>query len=165
MRVYYGLTNPTQLFEVVEVVCRALGSVGGLASELLLETAAQETNFGQYLDPTPRGAGRGVFQCDFIAFQDVQQRAKAADVKMVSRVFGFDLTRISHECLDLSPLAAAVFARLHYKLVRDAIPQTLDGRAAYWKRFYNTFAGKGTVDKYLASAAVVAEMRVLRGKA
>lgn len=149
----YGLVVPAQAIEYAIAVCDVLGNgENGAAVQLLLETAAQETHLGRYRDPTPNGAGRGLFQCDLIAFQDVQQRARVHDLTAVRSRFGFDITRVEHSALDSSPLLAAVFCRLHYKRVVELIPATLEGRADYWKAFYNTAAGKGTAAEYVRNA-------------
>lgn len=49
--------------------------------------------------------------------------------------------------------AACLFARLHYLRVPSAVPQTALGQAEYWKRYYNTVAGKGTIPGYLDAFA------------
>ena len=45
---------------------------------------------------------------------------------------------------------AVMFCRLHYLRVNQPIPETICEQAAYWKQYYNTKYGAGTVDKYLA---------------
>lgn len=48
---------------------------------------------------------------------------------------------------------AFAMARVHYLRVSDPIPDTINGQAAYWKEFYNTSAGAGTVEKYMEAWA------------
>jgi hypothetical protein len=154
-RFFYGLANEKQLREFVVVVCGVLGhGASGGAVDLLMETAAQETHCGQFRDPTPRGAGRGVFQMDLIAFNDIRNRARVADINMVIDNFGVDIRIVNHDALDHSPLLAAIFCRLFYKLLPSAIPSTMGERAHYWKRFYNTEVGKGTVSEYINNARI-----------
>lgn len=163
MPAFYGLARAEHLYDVVAAACRVLGEgENNSAVSLLLETAAQETRLGTFRDPTPNGAGRGVFQCDPIGLQDVQARTKPADVAAIKTAFNFDLTQLNHTTLDVSPMAAAVVARLFYKLVPAPIPTTLAGRAQYWKTHYNTAAGKGTVGEYMRNAAAVDYAKVLR---
>jgi len=45
--------------------------------------------------------------------------------------------------------AGCLFARLHYLRVPEPISDTAEMQAAYWKRYYNTKSGKGTVEGYL----------------
>ena len=61
---------------------------------------------------------------------------------------GIDLTTASFSDLN-TPLYGAAFARAYLLSIPESIPTTLKARAAYWKKYYNTSAGAGTVDKYL----------------
>ena len=52
----------------------------------------------------------------------------------------------------LSNLAVqAAFCRLHYRRVPKKLPKVgdLEGQAKYWKEFYNTIKGKGTVEHFI----------------
>lgn len=149
----YGLVAPGQVKQFAQAVCEVLGrGEQNSAVYLLCETAAAETGYGTYRDSTPGGAGRGLYQCDEIAFKDVQQRSRQADIDALKAAFDFDLRKVEWDDLNLSPLLATVFARLHYKLKPEAIPLTLLGRAGYWKKFYNTSSGKGSAEEYIARA-------------
>jgi len=44
---------------------------------------------------------------------------------------------------------ACLFARLHYLRVAEAVPEDLRGQAGYWKKYYNTRLGKGTIEGYM----------------
>lgn len=149
----YGLLLPAEASAYAAAVCDVLGhGSSGNAVTMLLETAAQETHLGIYRDPTPNGAGRGICQCDLIAFDDIKHRAREADVDAVRKVFGIDLRNTVHAQLDYSPLLAFIFCRLFYKLIPELFPATVAGRADYWKRYYNTAQGKGTVEEYIHNA-------------
>lgn len=142
----YGLVALVQVKHYAQAVCDVLGcGEQNAAVYLLCETAAAETGYGTYADPTPNGAGRGLYQCDEIAFKYIQARVRQADVSALKTAFDFDLRKVEWNDLNLSPLLATVFARLHYKLRPEAIPLTLASRAEFWKKFYNTSAGKGTL--------------------
>jgi hypothetical protein len=45
----------------------------------------------------------------------------------------------------------ALLCREHYRRVPAYIPGDLQNQAEYWKKYYNTSAGKGTVDEYIAN--------------
>lgn len=151
--IYYGLASSDQMRDYARVVCDVLGHGSkNNAMKMLVETAAQETHCGRYRDSTPNGAGRGLFQCDKIAFDDIKARVRHVDVYKINSEFGIDIRNIDHEQLDYSPLLAAIFCRLFYKFIPQTFPVTLEGRADYWKRFYNTELGKGTVDEYIENA-------------
>jgi len=53
--------------------------------------------------------------------------------------------------LDDNDRIGVLFSRLHYFRVHDPIPESLADQAAYWKHWYNTPAGSGTVEEYLAN--------------
>ncbi len=144
----YGLISAVQVKHFSQSVCAVLGG-GEAAVRLLFETAAAETLCGTVPDKTRHGAGRGLFQCDEIAHRDVVTRAKQSDVDALEKAFDFDLRRIQWDDLNYSPLVAAAVCRLHYKLRPEALPLSLNGRAEYWKKYYNTVAGKGSAADYL----------------
>ncbi|MGI0119668.1 hypothetical protein [Zooshikella sp. RANM57] len=151
----YGLVSPTQALEFATKVCEVLGNGGGHAVNLLLETAAQETKLGNFPDRTPMGAGVGLCQIDPISFKDIQNRVRSADRDRLKESFNVDLKTLQHRDLAYSPLLSFIFCRLHYKLRPGAIPETLEGRANYWKKHYNTVAGKGRPEEYVKSAELV----------
>ncbi|RDH41412.1 hypothetical protein [Zooshikella ganghwensis] len=151
----YGLTSPNQALEIATKVYEVLGNGSGYAVDLLLETAAQETKLGNYPDRTPTGAGVGLCQIDPILFKDIQNRARSADRDRLKESFNVDLSKLPHRDLAYSPLLSFIFCRLHYKLRPGAIPETLEGRANYWKKHYNTVAGKGRPEEYVRSAELV----------
>ena len=43
------------------------------------------------------------------------------------------------------------FCRLHYRRVPDALPKAsdLEGQAKYWKKFYNSHLGRGTIKHFM----------------
>jgi len=149
----YGLVALAQVKHFAQAVCDVLGKgEQNAAVWLLCETVAAETQYGTYKDPTPNGAGRGLGQIDKVPFEDVKARASRADVDALKAAFDIDIKMIEWDDLNFSPLLSMIFTRLHYKLRPGAIPQTLKGRAEYWKKYYNTVLGKGTVDQYIVSA-------------
>lgn len=149
----YGLVSLAHVKHYAQAVCNVLGAGNqNSAVYLLCETAAAETQFGTYADPTPNGAGRGLYQCDQIPFKDVQFRSSAADADAIKLAFDINIKAVEWDDLNYSPLLATIFARLHYKLRPGAIPQTLAERAEYWKKHYNSILGKGTVEHYIESS-------------
>lgn len=156
MRTFYGLNSVDDLPAMVLRVCKTLGMGNANAAPLLiLETCAQETRLGAFRDPTPYGAGRGLAQFDLIAFKDVQERTSPADVEAIKSEFGIDIKKVRHDHLDYSPILSIIFCRLFYKLIKSPIPATLQERADYWKRHYNTALGKGKASEYVHNAALL----------
>jgi len=147
---FYGLTSRTHLYDMTNDVVACLGG-GDNAKSLLLETAAAETGLGEAVDSS-WWTGIGLMQFDEIGFTDVQQRTSSAVKEKVLACFGIDVDRATHTDLRWSPLLSLVFARLKYRLVPSAIPATLEGRANYWKKWYNSSLGAGTPEHYMSSA-------------
>lgn len=154
---YYGLTNQQQALEMARQVCDVIGHGGnGTAVELLVETAAQETHLGAAKDLTIYGAGHGLCQFDHIGFVDVQQRTKRRLKAKVFDAFRVDIDKVMHRELEYAPLLSMIFCRLKYVLVPSAIPADLEGRAHYWKKYYNSSLGKGKPEEYVRNAHRIA---------
>lgn len=149
--IQYGLVNKAHLIDIVDKVVEALGG-GEPAKALLMETAAAETGIGVIKDTTPN-VGMGLMQFDRIGFDDVKLRTTKANKDATLRMLGVDIMGVQYEDLRFNPFLSVIFARLKYKLVPSAIPATIEGRAAYWKKWYNSSLGKGTTQSYLTSAA------------
>lgn len=145
----YGLINKQDAVCYAREVCAVLG--GGLtAIALLVETAAAETLLGDYKDPTPVSAGTGLTQVDLGTFEWLRDKYKNSRyASALLSAFGVDLSRTAYQELRTSPLLAMIFCRFRYLAAPGAIPDTREGRAEYWKRYYNTSAGKGTLADYL----------------
>jgi len=143
----YGLV--CDLKHIAVEVCQCLGNgANQTAVKLLIETAGAETGKGTIKDNTIE-AGMGITQFDWIGFKDVLDRTREKDRDKILEYFDIDIDWIKWEDLRYNPLLAMIFTRLKYKLIPEAIPNALEARAKYWKKYYNTEAGKGTPEHYL----------------
>lgn len=150
---YYGLIKTSHARDYARDVCMAISPRNHVvATKLLLETAAQETNIGLYRDPTPYRAGSGLCQHDLLPFIDIKNRTRHKFKKIILDKFGIDINIVEWRELENSPLLSFIFCRLFYILKRPPIPSTRSGRAAYWKRHYNTRLGRGTTSEYMSNA-------------
>ena len=61
---------------------------------------------------------------------------------------GIDWTKTQWEDLE-KPLYSGLAARLFLARISEPIPSDLPSQAQYWKTYYNTEAGKGTVQKFI----------------
>ncbi|MER2493379.1 hypothetical protein [Catenovulum sediminis] len=149
----YGLVDATHAESVAVAVCNVLGyGSNNNAHVLILETAAQETQLGHYLDHTWRSAGMGLTQVDFSTFNWLQNEKFERYQAKVKHAFGVDLMQVQWEELDQSPLLAFIVCRIRYLVVPNPIPTSVNWRARYWKQHYNTQAGKGKPDEYIENA-------------
>lgn len=145
----YGLISKQDAVGYAQAVCGVLGG-GANAVALLVETAAAETLLGDYKDPTPTSAGTGLTQVDLGTFEWLRTKYQGTTLAgTLLTTFGIDLSRTVYQELRTSPLLSMIFCRLRYLASPGAIPETREGRADYWKRNYNTAAGKGTPVDYL----------------
>ena len=131
--------NKNQFKDLIERVLKEYDLYSPEAVDLLLGTAAVESNFGTYLKQV-KGPAVGVFQMEPDTF-DWLQGVFQNRFHYISTTFPSDM---EHD-LKLSIL----MARLRYLVDRQAIPKTLQGQAEYWKRIYNTHLGAGTPEKYI----------------
>lgn len=152
---YYGLKSKEDAVMYARQVCAVVGdpATREAAVALLVETAAAETLLGTLRDPTPYGAGTGLTQVDegtFDWLKGLYSKGPVADA--VLKAFNINLSKTKYQELETSPLLAMLFCRLRYARAPGAIPTSFVGRAEYWKKHYNTSAGKGTVAGYLKKA-------------
>lgn len=152
MKLYYGLTTQKEVTNIAHEVCTILGNgANHCAAEMLIETACAETQLGTVPDTTP-GNGHGLCQIDNICVKDIQQRTESLIKKLVKDHFHYDIDAVKASELDNNPTLSLIFCRLKYRLIPAQIPTDYLSRAAYWKKYYNTALGAGTVDHYMESA-------------
>lgn len=114
--------------------------------KMLLETAVVETNAGRAAMDTNRNYGRSIMQFDKVGYDEaIRMRQKKGD-----RDFQYEVNKgyMSDE-LQKNPRFAMYLARMFYLGKSEPIPSTLENRALYWKRYYNTLLGAGSIEKYL----------------
>lgn len=161
------MINAEQLLsEVIRPVLLKMG--GGFHSEnaeqLLLGTAAQESNCGEHLVQLKEGPARGIFQMEtWVAVDhcDFMRRYRPEWAVRIERASGIDPRRLDESELEFYLTAnlafAAAMARIHYYRKPDPLPDTVQGWAEYWKKHYNTEHGHGTVAQFVANLQRVTE--------
>lgn len=111
------------------------------AVHLLLGTAAVESEFGTYIRQVGGGPALGVFQIEKATFNDLRQR------------YGHDyiLEHEWHDKCEWDLRTSIIFARLKYWSIPKALPpaESVEAMADYWKKWYNTPAGGGTVEQFI----------------
>ena len=133
-------------------------------TQFLREIAIAESNMGQAsgtydisVDYKGNKGSLGIAQIDEVAFEEVQRRLRGgkgqnkytqSSIDKATKILGVDPTEIKYEDL-ADDKTNLVFARLYLMSIPDPIPPKIEDRAKYWKKFYNTAAGKGTPEKYL----------------
>lgn len=115
------------------------------AQQLILCTAAQESLFGVLGRRQIHGPARGLFGCELPTFRWLR-------AKYMTR--WPHLTAFCFPDLESRDDVAVIFCRLRYLVIPEPLPDGHDVKAmaAYWKRYYNTPAGKGTEDEFIEHA-------------
>lgn len=151
VKVYYGLTRQSQIFEMIEDVCNDLKGQGEdikATIELMISTIGQETHLGEYKDPTRYAHGTGLAQIDpSIPFDDIVNRSTRFH-KLILQKYNIDIKSLKHRDLEVSPLLSIILCRLKYKLVPAAIPSDSVGQWLYYKKWYNSYLGKATSEEF-----------------
>ncbi len=146
----YGVINLKRVGEDAQLICDCIGhGKNGTAIEMIIETAVAETGLGAIEDKTI-GAGMGITQFDDKPFRDIRDRNKKLRPKILKDL-GIDIDLVEWDDLRYNQFLALLFTRLLYWLKGEPIPLTIEERAEYWKRHYNTYAptAKGTPEHYL----------------
>lgn len=155
------MINPNHFLE--GVINSALVAMGGkfnspAAVRLLLGTAAVESDCGSALQQYGGGPACGPFQMEpWVALDHADYMRKYAPVwaAAVQRASGVDPTRLGElemvRQLTGNLLFAAAMCRIDYWRESEPLPDVGDelGLAGYWKSFYNTELGDGTVAKFV----------------
>lgn len=150
-KTYYGISRISQLFEMIEDVCEAMAGNGEnieATKELMVCTAAQETHLGTLRDPSTYKYGTGVMQIDPIGITDILRRGKKW-IMFCKKQYNFNFDKLQHRELETSALLCVVAARIRYKVVPAAIPNTAEGLWEYYKKYYNSYAGAATREEYM----------------
>lgn len=117
------------------------------AEELLLGTAAQESNCGEYIVQVGNGPALGLYQMEPPTFEDI---FKLVVPKINSLDFDIPYTA---GALVWDMRLSTIMCRLQYWRFEETLPKYNDivGLAKYWKKYYNTVKGKGTVEEFVES--------------
>lgn len=113
------------------------------AINLQLGTLAHESKFGRYLRQNG-GPAIGIFQMEPATFNWLIEVFAVKYPQLVGR---------KAEEMEWDLKLAIIMCRLRYRAVTAPIPDANDlpAMAAYWKKFYNTVAGKGTEEEFIAA--------------
>lgn len=122
------------------------------AENLLMGTAAQESQLGFYLKQI-NGPALGIFQIEPATHKDVWANYINYRPELKNKLAQI-VTIKSPEWLEthlVTNLAySAAIARIIYMRAPEKLPDAneIEGMARYWKKYYNTDLGKGTVEEF-----------------
>jgi hypothetical protein len=120
------------------------------AEDLLVGVACAETNCGDYLSQLMDGPALGIYQCEPASLYETMQYLLTRRTTLYQKVMSLSIPELSIEDNVRGNLFfATAIARCFFLRFPEPIPQTAEGKAAYWKKYYNTNLGAGTIDGFL----------------
>lgn len=155
----YGVNSDIEVTLAIEATVQGFSYSANKDNlrDLLTETAIAESNYGRALYDPNRNFGRGIFQFDKIGMkQALQVLASKQNADLKTKLvdiypFSLDVTNIDTIYKEFTQRAVlqAILCRFYYLGIKEAIPTTLEGRAEYWKKYYNSEKGAGTPEAYI----------------
>jgi len=136
---------------VIQPALKKLNLWSESAENLLLGTAAQESQMGRYLRQI-NGPALGIFQMEPSDHNDIWSNYLMYRGELMSVILKLtvpNMMRTEQLCWNLR--YAAAMCRIHYLRVPEPLPHADDtaGLGCYWKNHYNTHEGKGTVEEWV----------------
>ena len=150
-----------QILDIIENVLKRLDSkyYSDKAVNLIYNTGLVESRY-KYLMQLGKPIARGFFQMEGDTAIDICKNYLCYRPKLMSEIENicflnhFVLANAQKEDLEFlltTNLAfSIIMCRIHYRRVPKPLPKTLEEQAKYWKKYYNTKSGKGTVEKFLS---------------
>ena len=128
------------------------------AITLIHETGVVESGY-KYLRQLGDGPAKSFWQIEPLSAVDNLQHYLKHRKSLMLRCAMVSMIDLKHwqnnderlwaNILEKNISAAIVHCRIKYWRVPKSMPNTLEGRAKYWKKYYNTDQGKGTEEKYI----------------
>lgn len=141
------------------IVIPALGACGihsAARERLVMATGLAESHF-EAVRQKGGGPALGYFQMESMTHDDIWARYLGASKRqaLLDGLRALSDTPGEARELECNPFYAAAMCGIHYLRVAAPLPHPndIEGMAGYWKRYYNTAAGKGTVQGFIAKAA------------
>ncbi|MBQ7617835.1 MAG: hypothetical protein IJS50_03075 [Desulfovibrio sp.] len=135
-------------------VAEHLGLAKEQAASFLLEIAAAESDFGYYVRQVS-GPALSAWQIEPATAKDLCERLPARNFLLYQKIMALKDPNLSLEdnlTINLKFGAAMCLGVLWLKGLRVEELDSLPKRARAWKKYYNTYLGKGTLEGYVQKA-------------
>ena len=128
------------------------GWASDAAIELVMATGYTESRYEavrQYARRDGRrGPARGMWQCEPRTHRDYWRWLEKKDlITAVEATVGMDSPDLDALVFDLR--YQCLMARVHYRRIRAPLPVDQRSMALYWKKYYNSHLGAGTVEGFM----------------
>lgn len=143
--------NKDEWRRLIIVTLKEIGLHSTDAVELIMGTFAQESNF-KYTRQIGGGPALGYGQIEPATFDDIIVnflRFKPDLLEKIMKVSG--TVALEPDMLLENKTLMICMARIHYFRVKSSLPSYKDvwAMGEYWKKYYNTPKGKGTVKEFV----------------
>tara|TARA_R110002020_G_scaffold104770_2_gene244907 strand:- start:544 stop:978 length:435 start_codon:yes stop_codon:yes gene_type:complete len=134
--------------KIAEKVCKDLEMYTPEAIELIISTGKAESGYRAL--EQKKGPALGYFQIEPNTIDDVLDNYAKYRPEIMQTLVDLGLIHGDEHFSVMSNIALQVaFCRLCYRRVPEKLPPNLKGMASYWKKYYNTAKGKGTIKHFL----------------
>jgi len=150
--------NEDQMKELIQNVLWGIGLDSESARELVFRTGKVESNY-EYLMQLNDGPAKGFFQCEpwvakdicmnFLKYRPPLMKQVARCIYVDEKYFTFPEESDWTWILTYNISAQIAMCRLHYRRVPKPLPKSIEDQANYWKKYYNTSQGKGSVEDFI----------------
>ena len=149
--------KPEHLREyIVQPTLEALGEFNPklntrAAVELIMGTAAQESDLGFFLHQGFDGGGLGIYQIEAATHEDVWRYLRRPENEELANIILNFVSQADDKSLIGNLHYATAIARVKYWMRPEPLPETIEQQAVYYKAFYNTASGAATPQEYINS--------------
>lgn len=151
------MINKSQLRDIIKYTLEYIGLYSPAAEDLIMGTIAQESHLGTYIKQLGRGPALGLVQMEPATHNDIWNNYLKYKPELAKKIEELSLSNFSKQPSQLTGnmYYSIAMCRVHYLRVREAMPAHGDvlAYANYWKKYYNTVLGKGTVQEYITNYA------------
>lgn len=155
------MIKPDDLRAVIRPVLTDLGYWSQAVENLLLGTAACESNLGTFLFQV-EGPALGIFQMEPSTHDDIHRHFLAYRPELRRKVLNWSVTGGTASELVWNLAYAAAMARMQYLRAPEAIPDAndLEGLGRLYKVRYNTPSGAGSIAGFISAYRRMVERRL-----
>lgn len=152
----YGVSTNLEISATISEVSYRLswGADSTLLKDFLVNIAKAESRYGNVLYNPKRGYGLGVFQFDRAGWGRCIEylNRKPELAKSLNLFLLNDYKSYKYEDLPTNIRLATAMARVYIYTIPHPLPANLTQQAEQWKKYYNTSAGKGTIQGFIDKA-------------
>lgn len=142
--------DPRQLRQLMIHVLTEMGLFSDSAVELLMGTAAQESNL-RYIQQKGGGPALGLFQMEPNTEKDIWHNFLIYRYPLRTKIKHITDRDKPGPYLEWDIAYQIVMARVHYMRVPEQLPPAYNiaAIAEYWKKYYNTSLGDGEISDFI----------------